>query len=440
MAVLSSSDIHGGVGKIWPGTALVSRRKLKANSEQQQGGSKMKRVHSVFATVCMFGAMVASSHAQQPITVGVLTDMSGSSKDLAGPGAVAAVEMAVEDFGGSVLNRPIKVISADHQLKADVGAGIARRWYDVEGVDLIVDVPVSAVGLAVQAIAKDKNRLLITSATLTSDFTSKFCSNTTMQWNFNTVALANSTARAAVQRGLKNWFFLTADYAFGHALERDASKVVVANGGTVVGSVRHPFNSPDLTSFVVQALASKAQAIGLANGPPDNVTAMKEASEFGLASSGKSMVGLFVLITDIRALGLKAAQGLILTDSFYWDFDPDTRAWSKRFYQRTGAIPTSVQASDYSAVAHWLKAIKAANTTDADAVAAKMRDLPVEDIFSRHGKLRRDGAMVHDLYLMQVKKPEESSGPWDIYRVLATIRGEDVFPRIEDEDCPLVKH
>lgn len=400
----------------------------------------MKSVHWVLAITFLLSIMVAPSYAQQPITVGVLTDMSGSSRDLAGPGAVAAVEMATEDFGGSVLNRPVKVISADHQLKADVGAGIARRWYDVDGVDLIVDVPVSAVGLAVQAIAKEKNRLMITSATLTSDFTSRFCSNTTMQWNFSTVALSNSTARAAVERGLKKWFFLTADYAFGHALERDASKVIVANGGAVVGSVRHPFNSPDLTSFVVQALASNAQAIGLANGPPDNVTALKEAAEFGLATSGKSMVGLFVLITDVRALGLKAAQGLILTDSFYWDIDQNTRAWSKRFYQRTGAMPTSVQASDYSAVTHWLKAIKAANTTDADAVAAKMRELPVDDMFAHHGRLRRDGAMVHDLYLLQVKKPEESAGPWDIYRVLATVRGEDVFQRIEDEDCPLVKH
>lgn len=399
----------------------------------------MRRILGTLVTAALLGALALPARAAEPILIGVLTDLSGSSMDMAGPGSVAATEMAVEDFGGSVLGRQVKVVSADHQLKADIGAGIARRWYDTDGVDLILDVPVSAVGLAVQAVAKEKNRMMITSATLTADFTSKFCSNTTLQWNFNTTALANGTARAAVQRGLKKWYFLTADYAFGASLEHDARKVIEANGGTVVGGVKHPFNAPDLTSFVMSALSSDAQAIGLANGPPDNVTATKEATEFGLAGSGKSIVGFFVVITDIRALGLKAAQGLILTESFYWDADPAARAWSQRFFARTGKMPTSVQAADYSAALHWLKAVQAAGTDAADAVAAKMRDMPVEDMFSRHGQLRRDGLMVHDLYLLQVKKPEDSAGPWDVYRVLASIPGKEVFPSMEDESCPLTK-
>jgi branched-chain amino acid transport system substrate-binding protein len=395
------------------------------------------------AAILVFLAALWSAGARaedaKPIVVGVLTDMSGSSMDLAGPGSFAATQMAVEDFGGSVLGRPVQVISGDHQLKADVGAAVARDWYDTKGVELIVDVPVSAVGLAVQGISKEKHKLFITSGTLTSDFTSKFCSPYSMQWNFDTTALANSTMRTELQLGLKSWFFLTADYAFGEALQRDATKVIVADGGTVVGSVRHPFNNPDLTSFVVQALASDAQGIALANGPPDNVTALKEAAEFGLASSGKTMAGLFFIITDIRALGLKAAQGLTFTEAFYWNFDDATRAWSQRFYTRMGKMPTSAQAADYSSVTHWLKAVQTAGTLDAASVAEKMRATPVEDVFARHGHLRPDGAMVHDLYLVKVLAPEQSHGPWDVYQVLATVPGDTSFPRIEDEDCPLTK-
>jgi branched-chain amino acid transport system substrate-binding protein len=362
--------------------------------------------------------------------------MSGSSMDLAGPGSAAATQMAVDDFGGTVLGRPLKVISADHQLKADVGANIARRWYD-EGVDLILDVPVSAVGLAVKAVSTQKKQLFITSGTLTSDFTSKLCSPYSMQWNFNTTALANATARTAVQQGLKRWFFLTADYAFGYSLEHDATKVIVENGGTVVGSVKHPFNNSDLSSFVVQAMSSDAQAIGLANGPPDNVTALKEAREFGLASSGKSIVGLFFIITDIRALGLPVAQSLIFTEAFYWDENDATRAWSKRFFDKMGKMPTSAQAADYSAATHWLQAVKATGTTDAAVVAEKMREMPVDDMFAHNGHLRSDGAMVHDLLLVKVKAPDQSSNPWDLYQILAKIPGDQVFPRIEDEQCPL---
>lgn len=394
----------------------------------------------VLLTAAWLGCVGTSAFADEakPITLGVLTDMSGSSMDLAEPGSVAATQMAVNDFGGTVLGRPLKVIAADHQLKADVGASIARRWYD-EGVDLILDVPVSAVGLAVKAISTEKKKLFITSGTLTSEFTSKLCSPYSMQWNFNTTALANATARAAVQQGLKRWFFLTADYAFGYSLERDAAKVVVENGGTVVGSIKHPFNNSDLTSFVVQAISSDAQAIGLANGPPDNVTALKEAAEFGVATSGKSIVGLFFVITDIRALGLPAAQGLIFTEAFYWDENDATRAWSKRFYDKMGKMPTSAQAADYSAAMHWLKAVKEAGSTDASIVAEKMRAMPVDDMFAHGGRLRVDGAMVHDLMLVKVKQPGQSSGPWDLYQIVAKISGDQVFPRLEDEQCPLAR-
>lgn len=400
------------------------------------------RALGIAALAAVLASGSGTARAQQPageeIRIGVLNDMSGSSMDLGGPGSVVAAQMAAEDFGGSVGGRPIRILSADHQLKPDVGAQIARRWYDVEGVNLIVDVPVSAVGLAVQAVAAEKRRLFITNGTLATDFTGRFCSRYTMQWTFDTTALANGTAAAITRRGGDTWFFLTADYAFGYSLQRDAARVVTENGGKVLGEVRHPFNATDLTSFVVQAQASGAKVIGLANGPPDNMTAIKTAAEFGLAARGQSMAGLFVVISDIHGLGLQAAQGLLLTTSFYWDMDDQTRAWSRRFYARRGRMPTMVQASVYSGVAHYLNAVKAAGTTDPDAVGDRMRATPVEDFFSRHGTLRADGLMVHDLYLAQVKSPQEAKEPWDYYRVLQVIPGSEAFPGLQGGGCPLV--
>ena len=395
----------------------------------------------VFALACLqVLALAAACDAQElPITIGVLTDMSGSSSDFAGPGSVAATQMAVDEIGGRVIGRPIRVIYGDHQLKPDVAASIARRWYDEDKVDLIVDVPVSPAGLAVQTVSNEKRRMFITTATLTSDFTGKFCTPYSMQWNFNTVVLARATTRAAMARGLKNWFFLTADYAFGIALERDAERVVEENGGRVLGSVRHPYNTPDLTSFLLQAMASQAQAIGLANGPPDTVSVVREASEFGLKSSEKTLIGFFVLLTDIHALGLELGQGLVLTDSFYWDRDDASRAWAGKFAAKMGKMPTSVQAADYSATRHWLRAVEAAGTTDAEIVAAKMRDMPVEDIFTAHGVIRKDGSMVHDMYLLQVKTPQQSHGEWDLYNQLATVEADNLFPSIKDGGCPLTR-
>jgi branched-chain amino acid transport system substrate-binding protein len=372
------------------------------------------------------------------VKIGVLTDLSGPAATATGPGSVAAAQMAVDDFGGKVLGKPITLISADTQNKPDNAAGIARQWYDVDKVDLIVDVPVSAVGLAVQNVANDRKKLFITHSTGTADFHGKYCSPYTMQWVFDTHALAVGTAQAVVKRGGDSWFFLTADYAFGHSLERDATKVITDNGGKVIGSVSHPFATPDLSSFILQAQASKAKIIGIASGPPDNVNAVKLGGEFDIFQGGQQMAGLLMLITDIHALGLKAAQGLLLTTSFYWDMDDKTREWSKRYFAKINRMPTMWQAGVYSSVMHYLKAVQAAGTDDPLKVAAKMREMPVEDFFSRNGHLREDGLMVHDLMLVQVKKPEESKYPWDYYQILSHIPGEQAFGP-PNPACPLVK-
>jgi branched-chain amino acid transport system substrate-binding protein len=372
------------------------------------------------------------------VKIGVLTDMNGPAATSTGPGSVTAAQMAVEDFGGQVLGKPIRVIVGDHQDKPDIGAGIARRWYDTEQVDLIVDVPVSAVGLAVQNVANEKKRLLIAHSTGTADFHGKFCSPYAIQWVFDTRALAVGTAREVVKRGGDTWFFVTDDYAFGHSLERDASAVIVKNGGTVVGSVRLPFATPDVSSFILQAQASKAKIVGIAGGPPNNMNEIKTAGEFGLLKGGQQMAGLLALITDIDALGLPAAQGLLLTTSFYWDMDEKTRDWSVRYFAKMKRMPTMWQAGVYSSVINYLNAVKESGTDEPLAVAAKMREKPIEDFFARNGRLREDNLMVHDLMLVQVKTPDESKYPWDYYKVLAKISGEDAFGP-PDPACPMVK-
>jgi len=384
------------------------------------------------------GAALAQQISDDVVKIGVLTDLSGPAATATGPGSVAAAQMAVDDFGGKVLGKPIALISADTQDKPDIASGIARQWYDTEQVDLIVDVPVSAVGLAVQQVANDRKRLFITHSTGTADFHGKFCSPYSMQWVFDTHALAVGTAQEVTKRGGNSWFFLTADYAFGHALERDATAVIEQNGGKVLGSVAHPFATPDLSSFILQAQASKAKIIGIASGPPDNVSAIKLGGEFGIFQGGQQMAGLLVLITDVNALGLKAAQGLLLTTSFYWDMDEQTRAWSKRYFAKINHMPTMWQAGVYSSVTHYLKAVQGAGTDDPLKVAAKMRETPVEDFFSRNGHLREDGLMVHDLILVQVKKPEDSKYPWDYYQILTHIPGEQAFGT-PNPACPLVK-
>ena len=388
--------------------------------------------------LAVWSVPAAAQISDEVVKIGVLTDLSGPASTATGKGSVTAAEMAVSDFGGSVLGKPIQVISADHQIKPDVAAGIARQWYDRDQVDLILDVPVSAVGLAVQAVANEKKKLFITQSTGTADFHGKFCSPYALQWVFDTHALAVGTAQEVTRRGGNTWFFLTADYAFGHALERDATRVIVENGGKVVGSVSHPFATPDLSSFVLQAQSSKAKIIGLASGPPDNVNAVKLGGEFGVFQGGQQMAGLLVLITDVDALGLKAAQELVLTTSFYWDMDEQTRKWSKRFFDKVNKMPTMWQAGVYSAVMNYLEAVKATGTDDPLKVTAKLRASPIEDLFARNGRLRDDNLMVHDLMLVQVKTPEESKYPWDYYKILAHISGEQAFGP-PNPACPLVK-
>lgn len=388
--------------------------------------------------LALFATSAQAQISDDVVKIGVLTDMNGPASTPSGQGSVIAAQMAVDDFGGTVLGKPISIIIGDHQLKPDVGASLARRWYDVDQVDIIVDVPVSAVGLAVQNVANDRKRLFITHSTGAADFHGKFCSPYTMQWVFDTRALAVGTAQEVVKRGGDSWFFITDDFAFGHALERDAAAVVTRTGGKVIGSVRPPFGASDLSSFVLQAQASKAKIIGIAGGPPNNINEIKTAGEFGVFKGGQQMAALLALITDIDSLGLQTAQGLLLTTAFYWDMDDKTRAWSKRFFEKTKRMPTMWQAGVYSSTMVYLNAIKEAGADDPLKVAAKMREKPIEDFFARNGRLREDGLMVHDLMLVQVKSPEESKYPWDYYKILAKISGEEAFGP-PDPACALGK-
>jgi branched-chain amino acid transport system substrate-binding protein len=380
----------------------------------------------------------AAQISDDVVKIGVLTDMTGPSSTPSGQGSVTAAQMAVEDFGGTVLGKPISLIVGDHQIKPDVGAALARRWYDIDQVDLIVDVPVSAVGLAVQNVANDRKKLLIVHATGAADFHGKFCSPYAMQWVFDTRALAVGTAQEVVKRGGDSWFFITDDIAFGHALERDASAVITKAGGKLLGAARPPFGTSDMSSFLLQAQASKAKIIGIAGGPPNNITEIKTAGEFGILKGGQQMAALLALITDIDSLGLQSAQGLLLTTAFYWDMDDRTRAWSQRYFARMKRMPTMWQAGVYSSVMTYLNAVRDAGTDDPLKVAAKMREKPIEDFFARNGRLREDGLMVHDLMLVQVKKPDESKYPWDYYNILAKISGADAFGP-PDPACSLGK-
>ena len=376
------------------------------------------------------------------LKIGVLTDMSGPSSAADGPGSVVAAQMAVADFGGTVLGKPIEVIAADHQIKPDIAAGIARQWYDRDHVDLIVDVPVSAVGLAVQTVAGERKRLFIAHSTGTADFHGKFCNPYALQWVFDTRALAVGTAQEVTKRGGDTWFFLTADYAFGHALERDTSAVVEKNGGKVVGQVNVPLNTPDFSSFLLQAQASKAKIIGLANAGGDTVNSIKQGAEFGITAGGQHFAGLLVFINDIEALGLKTAQGLVLTETFYWDMTDANRAFTKRWQvaaARPGKFPSMVPAGVYGSVLHYLKAVAALKSAaDGKAVVAKMKEMPTDDPLFGKGTIRADGRKLHNAYLFEVKKPEESKYPGDDYKLRATIPADEAFRPLKDGNCPLV--
>ena len=373
------------------------------------------------------------------VKIGVLNDMSGLYADIGGPGSVEAARMAIADFGGTVDGKKIELISADHQNKPDVGAAIANRWFDNDGVDAIVDVPTSSVALAVQEIARNKKKVFLISGAAASDLTGKACSPTSVHWTYDTVALANGTGGAVVKAGGNTWFFITADYAFGHALERDTRRVVEENGGRVLGSVRAPLNTSDFSSFLLQAQASKAKIIGLANAGGDTINSIKQAAEFGIVEGGQNLAGLLVFISDIHSLGLQAAHGLQLTEAFYWDQNDATRTWSKRFFDKMNRQPTMVQAGVYGAIMHYLAAIKATGSDDGTTVVKQMKATPVTDFMTKNGKIREDGTLVRDMYLFEVKKPSESKGPWDYYKQISVIPGEEAFKLQGPNQCPLVK-
>ena len=373
-----------------------------------------------------------------PIKIGVINDQSGVYADISGQGSVLATRMAVEDFGGKVLGRPVEVVFADHQNKPDVASTIVNRWIDQEKVQAIVDVPNSSCMLAAQEICRQKKRILLDSGGGSSDFTGKNCSPYGFHWTYDTYAWAKGAAMS-VKEGGDTWFLITVDYAYGVAAERDLRAFVTAAGGKVLGSVRHPLSTSDFSSFLLQAQASKAKIVAFLNAGGDTINCIKQAGEFGLVDGGQRLVGLLVFIQDIHSLGLKTSKGLIFTPAFYWDLNDDTRAWSKRFFERHKAMPSQIHAGCYSAVNHYLNAVRAAGSLDADAVAAKMREMPVNDFFATGGKVRIDGRMVHDMYLVQVKGPEESTYPWDYYKVLQVIPGEEAFRPLVEGGCPLVK-
>ncbi|MCW5691916.1 MAG: ABC transporter substrate-binding protein [Pseudolabrys sp.] len=398
----------------------------------------MKRTIALAALAALMLSGTASAQ-QINVKIGVLTDMSSLYADLAGPGSVEAAKLAVEDFNKTNPNVKVEIISADHQNKPDVATNIANEWYDRDGVDAILDVPNSGVALAVNEVARAKAKVFIDSGAASSDLTGPKCNATTVHWTYDTWMLANGTGKAIVKTGGDTWFFLTADYAFGHALERDTSAVVKANGGKVVGAVRHPLNTSDFSSFLLQAQSSKAKVIGLANAGGDTINSIKQAAEFGIVQGGQSLAGLLVFASDVNALGLQTAQGLVLTNTFYWDANEQTREWTKRWQKaRPGKVPTMVQAGVYAGTLHYLKAVAALKSKDnGKAVVDEMKKLPTDDVLFGKGSVRADGRVIHPAYLYEVKKPAESKGAGDFYKLRATIPADEAFRPLKDGGCPL---
>ena len=400
----------------------------------------MKVTSLAAAALVALGAGHASAQMSgKPVKIGVLSDMSSLYADIGGAGSVLAAQMAVKDFGGKVNGVDVQIVSADHLNKPDTGVAIVRKWIDEDGVDAVVDVPTSSVALAVQEVMKEKQKVFLISGAASSDLTGKACSPTGVHWTYDTYALAHGTGNALVKQGGDTWFFITADYAFGHALQRDTTDVVTKAGGKVLGSVDVPLNNADFSSFLLQAQQSKAKIIGLANAGGDTDNSIKQASEFGITEGGQRLAGLLVFISDVNSLGLKTAQGLVLTEAFYWDQNDETRAWAKRFIDQTHKPPTMVQAGVYGSIMHYLKAMAAAGTEDGPKVVAKMRELPINDFMTKNGKLREDGRVMRDLYLFQVKTPAESKYPFDYFKQLAVIPAAEAFRPLSESECPLVK-
>ena len=391
------------------------------------------------AAFTMLSGAASAQISGNTVKIGVLTDMSGTYSDLAGAGAVLATQMAIEDFIAEA--KPafkVEMVSADHQNKADIASNKAREWFEREGVDTATELVTTSTALAVMKIAKEMNRVALMSGPASTPITNEQCNDVAVHYTYDTYALANGTAKAVTQQGGDTWFFLTADYAFGQALEKDSSAVVTANGGKVVGSVRHPFPASDFSSFLLQAQASGAKIIGLANAGADTTNAIKQAAEFGVTPK-QALAGLLMFISDVHSLGLQATQGMYLTTGFYWDLDDQTRAWSKRFFEKQKRMPTMVQAGQYSSVLHYLRAVQATGSDEAGKVMAQMKATPIKDFFGKNGRIREDGRMVHDMYLAQVKSPAESKYPWDYYHIRQTIPAEEAFQPLAQSRCPLVK-
>jgi branched-chain amino acid transport system substrate-binding protein len=400
----------------------------------------MQRALSGFLGVLLaIFATAALAQGKPPLKLGGILDMSGLYADITGVGAETAAKMAAEDFGGEVLGRKIEIIAADHLNKADLAANIARDMLDNQGVEMIYDVAASATALAAGEIAKARNKIIMFNGPGSIRLSNEACGPYTVHYVFDTYAQANVTGLAAVKQGLDSWFFITVDYAFGQDLEKDTVNVVRTSGGKVLGNVRHPLNTSDFSSYLLQAQASKAKVIGLANAGGDTINTIKQAAEFGLTKAGQKLSPLLVFITDIDSVGLETAQGLLLSEAFYWDLNEETRAFSKRFMDRIGRVPSAAQAGVYSSVLHYLKSVKTAGTTDAAAVMKIMKGTAINDMFAKNGRIREDGRMVHDMYLFEVKKPSESKGRWDDYKLLATVPANEAFQPIEQSRCPLVK-
>jgi branched-chain amino acid transport system substrate-binding protein len=381
---------------------------------------------------------VAGKFSDNVVKIGLILDMASLYADITGEGSVTAARMAIEDFGGKVGGVPIELVFADHGNKADIAAAKAREWFDTQKVDMIGDVAASATALAALEVAKQKNRIIMFNGPATTRLTNENCTPVSVHYTYDTYALAAGTGKGVMKMGGDTWFFLTADYAFGHSLEKDVSDVVKAGGGRVIGSVRHPLNAQDFSSFLLQAQASKAKVIGLANAGGDTINAIKQAAEFGITKN-QSLAGLLVYINDIHSLTLQATQGMLLTEAYYWDLNDETRKWAKRFFEKMKKMPNMSQAGVYSSVMHYLKAVQAVGTDDTAIVMAKMKSTPVNDFFAKNGRIREDGRMVHDMYLFEVKKPAESKYPWDYYKLKATIPGNDAFMPLSKSVCPLVK-
>jgi branched-chain amino acid transport system substrate-binding protein len=392
----------------------------------------------LLAAVAMGGLLLAGPVSAQGVKIGILNDQSGVYADYGGKYSLEAARMAIEDFGGEVLGQKIELVTADHQNKPDLAVAIARRWYDADNVDMITELTTSSVALAVQELSKEKQKIDIVVGAASSAITGASCAPMGFHWAFDTHALAVGTGGALVKAGGDSWFFLTADYAFGYALEKDTGDIVKEKGGKVVGAVRVPLNSSDFSSFLLQAQSSKAKIVGLANAGQDTINSIKQAAEFGIVKGGQKLAGLLVTLAEVNGLGLEAAQGLVLTEGFYWDRDDKSRAFGERFFKRTGRMPSMIHAGTYSATLSYLKAVKAAGTKDSAAVAKKLKELPVDDAFAQ-GKVQENGRMVHDMYLFEVKKPSESKKPWDYYKELAVVPGNQAFPSAKDSGCPLTK-